>query len=146
MQTPVRIAFHGLDCSEAARGLIEEKVAWLERYYDRITGCKVVVETPHRSHRQGNPYHVRIDLLLPAAEISVNRDGRRDASQDLEAAISHAFDAARRQLEEHVRRRRNEVKSHEPTPAAYVSRLFLDDGYGFLTTADQREVYFHRNA
>lgn len=147
MQTPVQIAFHGLDCSEATRGLIEEKVAWLERYFDRITGCRVVVEMPHRHSRQGNQYHVRIDLALPGSEIVVNRDSaRRTANQDLEVAIGHAFDAARRQLEEHVRRRRQEVKNHEPIPHARVIKLFLEEGYGFLMTADEREVYFHKNA
>jgi ribosomal subunit interface protein len=102
MQTPVQIAFHGLDCSEAARGLIQEKADWLERFYDRITGCRVVVETPHRRRRQGNEYLVRIDLSVPGGELVVNRDF---AHQDLDVAIGRAFDAARRQLEEHVRRR-----------------------------------------
>ena len=61
-------------------------------------------------------------------------------------AIQHAFDAIRRRLEAHVRRMRNEVKSHETPPLARVARLFAEEGYGFLETADGREVYFHRNA
>ncbi len=59
MQAPLQIAFHNLDCSEAVKGLIEEKVAWLEHTYDRITRCRVVVEAPHKHHRHGNQYQVR---------------------------------------------------------------------------------------
>jgi ribosome-associated translation inhibitor RaiA len=119
MQTPLRIAFHGVDGSDAARGLIEESVAWLERFYDRITGCAVVVEAPHRHHLHGNHFQVRISLTVPGGEIVVNREpARRDASRDLGAAIQRAFEAARRRLEEHVRRQRHEVKHHEPGPHA----------------------------
>lgn len=147
MHTPVQITFHGVDCSEVVRGLIEEKVEWLERFYGRIVGCRVVVELPHRHHRQGNTYHVRIDLKLPGADIIVNREpsSRTDAT-DLHAAITWAFEAARRQLEQHVERRRQDVKSHETSPYARVARLFAEEGYGFLITYDNREVYFHQNA
>jgi ribosomal subunit interface protein len=147
MQTPLQIAFNGMDRSEAVRELIEEKVAWLERFHDRITGCRVVIEAPHRHHRRGNQYQVRIDLTVPGGEVVVNREpSQRTAFKDLGVAIQHAFEAARRQLEEHIRRLRKEVKSHEPASRARVSRLFPEEGYGFLTTADGREVYFHQNA
>jgi len=147
MQTPLQIAFHGLEGSEATRGLIEEKVAWLERYYDRIVGCQVVVEVPHRHHRHGNQYLVRIDLKVPAGEIVVNREpAQRAEYRDLQVAIRDAFDTARRQLEIQVRRLRKEVKTHELPPQARVSQLFPEEGYGFLQTPDGREVYFHRHA
>jgi ribosomal subunit interface protein len=151
MQVPLQIAFHNLDCSEAMKELIEERVAWLERYYDRITGCRVVVEAPHKHHRQGNLYQVRIDLTVPGAELVVNHEPPRHPEsrarfQDLAATIRHTSDSARRKLEEYVRRHRNEVKSHETLPHARVSQFFGDEGYGFLMTADGREVYFHRNA
>jgi ribosomal subunit interface protein len=146
MQTPLQIAFQNLDASEAVKGLIEEKVAWLERYYDRITGCRVVIQSPHRHHRQGNLYQVRIDLSVPGGEIVVNRESPPHADSDLAVVVRDAFDAARRQLEEHGRRLRREVKNHEPPPHARVGKLFPEAGYGFLDTPDGREVYFHRNA
>jgi len=151
MQVPLQIAFHNLDCSEAIRELIEERVGWLERFYDRIIGCRVVVEEPHRHHRQGNLYRVRIDLTVPGAEIVVSHEPpghpeSRARFETLDGTIRHAFDNARRKLEEHVRRHRNEVKNHDTLPRASVSRLFGAEGYGFLATTDGREVYFHRNA
>ncbi len=147
MQASLQITFHNLECSEAVKALIEEKVAWLERFYDRITGCRVVVEAPHRHHRHGNQYQVRIDLTVPGGEVVVNREPPAHTEyRDLNVAIRDAFAAARRQLEEHVRRLRREVKSHGGVPHARVSRLFTDEDYGFLSTPDGREVYFHRRA
>lgn len=147
MQTPLQIAFHGVVGSEATRELIEEKVAWLERFSDRITGCRVVVESPHRHHRHGNQYLVRIDLTVPGGEIVVNREPpQHREARELDVVIRDAFDSARRLLEEHFRRLRQEVKSHDGSPHAQVSRLSPENDHGFLLTPDGREVYFHRHA
>jgi cold shock CspA family protein len=52
----------------------------------------------------------------------------------------------RRRLEDHSRRQRGSVKTHEGPPQARVSRLFPEEGYGFLETPDGAEIYFHRNS
>ena len=37
--------------------------------------------------------------------------------------------------------------THDPRPLrARVARIFYQDGYGFLETADGRDVYFHENS
>jgi ribosomal subunit interface protein len=147
MQVPLQIAFHNMEHSEAVKAVVEEKVARLERFYGRITGCRVVIEAPHRHHRQGNHYQVRIDLTVPGGEVVVNREPpQRSEHKDLHVALRDAFDAARRRLEDHARRQRQEVKTHEPAPHARVSQLNPLEGYGFLRTPDGREVYFHRHA
>ena len=65
MQTPVQIAFHGIDTSDAIETRIKDKVAKLEHYFDRITSCRVTVEREHKHHPQGNHYHVKGDLTVP---------------------------------------------------------------------------------
>ena len=52
----------------------------------------------------------------------------------------------RRQLEDYARRQRLAVKQHELPPHAKVSKLFPQEGYGFIETADGRDVYFHRDS
>lgn len=122
---------------------VRERAEALESYWDRITGCHVVIEAPTvRHHRKGGPFNVRIDLKVPGSELSVNR---QDAA-DLAIAIRDAFDAARRQIEDRLREMRREVKAHEQPPLARVARIFEREGYGFLETADGREIYFHRNS
>ena len=45
-----------------------------------------------------------------------------------------------------VGRQRGEVKIHEEPPHGYISQLFPEESYGFISTPDGREIYFHRNS
>lgn len=147
MQIPLQISFRGIDHSDAVEADLRERAGRLEQFYGRITGCRVVVEAPHARHRKGKLYHVRIDLTVPGAEIVVGRDpGLHHAHEDIYVAIRDAFDAARRQLEDHVRRARGDTKRHDVPPHGRVSKLFLRDGYGIIETPGGREIYFHRNS
>ena len=56
------------------------------------------------------------------------------------------IDRAERILGDYARRQRGEVKVHDGPATGKIARLFPDDGYGFIETADIRDVYFHRNA
>jgi ribosomal subunit interface protein len=147
MQSPLEITFQHMERSEETEEVIRQKATKLEQFFGKILACRVVVEAAHRRHRQGNQYHVRIDLSVPGGEIVVNRTpGARSEYQDLNVALRDAFNAARRQLEDHLKRRRGAVKNHEITPHARVSQLLPGEGYGFLSTPDGREIYFHRHS
>jgi cold shock CspA family protein len=61
-------------------------------------------------------------------------------------ALRDSFDAARRRLEDHVRRLRGTVKRHAAQAEGRVTRIFPLQGYGFIETPDGREIYFHRHA
>jgi ribosomal subunit interface protein len=141
MQLPLQITAREVSLSEAAKADIEAKVADLETYWDRITSCRVVVAGPGPHHRKG-PYTVRVDLTVPGAELVVDHQ----ADEDLYVAIRDAFDAARRRLEDYVRRQRGDVKSHAEAGRARVRVLLPAADHGFLETPDGREIYFHRNS
>jgi cold shock CspA family protein/ribosome-associated translation inhibitor RaiA len=143
---PLQITFHGVPHSATAEDRIREQAQALETCYNRITGCRVVVDMPHRHHREGNAYQIRIDLTVPGAELVAKRTATSDSAVDLDAAIIEAFDDARRQLDVHLERARGFVKTHDGPPHGRVSRLFREQGYGFLTTPEGREIYFHRNS
>ena len=121
---------------------IREKAENLSKFYDRIMRCRVVVEAPHRHKREGILYNVRIDIKVPGSELVV----KREPDENLEVAIRNAFDAARRELEDFAREQRFDVKHHENSSHAQVSALFPEKGYGFLTTPDGREIYFHEHS
>jgi ribosomal subunit interface protein len=142
MQRPIQITSRDFALTDAMRALIEEKVHALEQYFGRLTGCHVVIEAPVHHHRRGGPFNVRLDLRTPRAELTVNKQG----AEDLAVAIREAFDSARRRLEDHLRELRRDVKSHELPSVARVAQVFPSEGYGFLETSDNREVYFHRNS
>jgi ribosomal subunit interface protein len=147
MQIPLRITFRNLDRSEAVEAKVRERVDELEQFYDRITGCRVVIEEPNRRQHKGNLFHVRVDLSVPGREIVVKRDPpQHRAHEDIYVAVRDCFDAVRRQLEDHVRRARGDVKTHEAPNHGKILRLVPAEGYGFIASADGTEVYFHRNA
>ncbi|HKD31462.1 MAG TPA: cold shock domain-containing protein, partial [Xanthobacteraceae bacterium] len=48
--------------------------------------------------------------------------------------------------QDHARRMRGHVKSHDGPPIATVKRFDEAGGFGFLETQDGREIYFHKNS
>jgi cold shock CspA family protein len=165
MNLPVQITFRNIDSSELVENWILSEAEKLDTFYNRIMSCRVAVEMLHRHHKKGNPFHIRIDLTLPGRELVINREpslgirlrqvgaakitkrsGVETPHNDLRLAISDAFKTAGRRLQDYARRQRGDIKSHAPLPRARVSRLMGDEGYGFLTTEDGREVYFHKDA
>jgi ribosomal subunit interface protein len=109
MQMPLELEFKNMPPSAALERLIRNKVAKLERFYDRIIGCRVVVGAPHHHHHQGSQFHVHIRLIVPDSILVTSED---EGYEDAHIAVSNAFDAIRRQLEDYVRLQRGDVKAH----------------------------------
>ena len=104
IQVPLQVSFRNMAASPAIEEQIRQKTAKLEAVYDRITSVRVVVETPHRQHRHGKLFHVRIDVRVPGREIVVSRDpAEHHAAEDVQVAIRDAFAAVQRRVEDHVR-------------------------------------------
>lgn len=107
MEKPVQITFRQMDPSEAVEAKIRARAKKLEKFYDHIMGCHVIVEAPHKHQRKGKLYWVHLDITVPDGEIVVNRNpSKRTSHEDVYVAIRDAFDAARRLLEDHARRHR----------------------------------------
>jgi ribosome-associated translation inhibitor RaiA len=114
MQVPVQITFREIPHSVQLDERIQEQAAKLEEFYDRNTSCHVVIEEPHRYHRSGNLFHVRIHVAVPGQELVVDREPPDDhAREDLLVTVRGAFKAMRRQLEDYVRNLRGDVKMHD---------------------------------
>lgn len=147
MQTPLQIAFRNLERSEAIAAKIEERAAKLESYYDPIIGCRVTVEAQHKHHRRGNQFHVRVDVTVPGGELVASREPDEHHSySDVYVAIRDAFDAMRRQLEDHARKQRRQVKAHETPPHGRIVELHPGEDYGMIEAPGTGLVYFHRNS
>lgn len=142
MIIPLQITGRDVELTEAIEESIRQKAKKLELFYDQIMRCKVVVEAPHRRRRKGVLYNVRIDIKVPDEELVI----KKELNEDLYVAIRDAFDSARRKLQDYSNQRRGEVKYRGQPPRAWVSKLFPDKGYGFLSTWDGQEIYFHRNS
>lgn len=146
MPSWLQITFRNIDASPAVEAKIRERARELEQFFDRIVSCRVVIEAPNR-RRHGDLYHIRVDLKVPGHEIVVKRDPpEHHAHEDIYVAVRDSFDAVRRQLEDHVRRQRGDVKAHDVPAHGHIASLIAERDYGFINASDGTEVYFHRNA
>ncbi len=139
---PVQITARNITLSPETEADIRERAAALRLYYDRLLGCRVTVEVPHRRRHSGVLHTVRIDLTVPQGEIVI----RRRPHEELRTAVQIAFNAARRRLQDHARRRRGAVKRHEPLATGRVAEYYPLAGYGVIETADGRTLYFDRSS
>jgi cold shock CspA family protein len=147
MTVDAHISFRGMDPSPAAEAQIRRLVDEMEQFSDRVSACRVVVQAVDRRHRQGNIYHVRVDLTVAGGRVVANREAGEDhAHEELSVSIRDAFDAARRRLQDHMRRLDRQTKQHESPLIGIVAELFAERDYGFLKTATGEEIYFHRNS
>lgn len=104
MKLPLEITFRNVVRTDEIEERIRAKAAKLDRFYDRITGCRVVVELPHSHHAKGNSYHVRIELSVPGGDLVVNHDKPKPEHEDLGVALRDAFNAMQRQLQAFAQR------------------------------------------
>ena len=143
MPAEVKISFRGMDTSPSVEAQIQRRAEELERFSDRLSACRVVVEAAHRRHRQGTIYHVSVDLAVPGGRVVVNREPGEDHAH---VAIRDAFDAARRRLQDHMRRLDGQTKVHAPPLIGRIIGVFAERNYAFLETDEGQELYVHRNA
>lgn len=147
MQSRLQISFRGMESSPAIEARVRELAKHIERFSDRITGCHVVVQAPHQHHRQGGIYEVKIRIRVPRGMLIVDRDGPLDhAHEDVYVALRDAFAAAGRRLEDFARVHDHRTRPHEAPTHGKVTRVFPEDGYGFIETADGLDVYFHEHS
>jgi ribosomal subunit interface protein len=144
MQVPLQIRFHNMASSDAIENRVRERAGRLERFFDGIISCRVTVEAPHKQpHR--STVGITLDIAVAGKAIVVKRELRHHESRDdAYQVIGVAFDAAERQLEQHARLLRREVKSHDGPIYARVARLYPEQSYGFIETPGRQNVYFHR--
>lgn len=107
MEHPLQISFDNVEHSDAVEKRIREEASKLEQLHDRITSMRVVVTKPQRRHNKGDTFQVRIHMTAPGgADIAITRDPAADgAHEDVYVTIRDAFAAARRKLQDTVRKR-----------------------------------------
>ncbi|MBZ5637063.1 MAG: cold shock domain-containing protein [Acidobacteriia bacterium] len=162
MLLPVQVTFRNMKDTAGLEELVQKEAATLERFYDRISSCRVMVERPQHAE-SSKLYHVRIDLGLPKGELVVKHTptlhgalqdakvekSRREAESVLlhkspERAIHEAFHEMRRRLQDYSRRQVGFVKNTQKMAQGTVKEIFPDKGYGFLETTDDRRIYFNQ--
>jgi len=161
MLLPVQVTFRNIDSDGGLEELVQQEAAKLERFYGRITSCRVMVERPQRA-QSSKLYHVRIDLGLPNGELVVKHTPSLHAAlqhvkveksrQEAEGVLVHknprraireAFREMTRRLQDYKRKQEGAVKISHKMAEGTVKEIFPDENYGFLETADNRQIYFN---
>ncbi len=149
MQIPLEISYRDVEKSEEIDSLIRQKAEKLDRMFENIISCRVMVEKIQLHNRTAQPFRVRIDLKVPPGhELVVSRDSSRtNLHLDLGAEIRWAFDAAERMLKELREKQRQDVKYHpQQQIQGIIERIFYNDNTGFIRSIDGRQIFFHKNS
>jgi len=155
MQVPLELAFHNIESSDWAADEIRDRVADLERIYDRLTSCRVHVDQRANNANGTIPPVVHIELGIPGRKdlvVSHEPDHlmRRYQRPDLQKAINEAFRIAERRLLDLKEQRDGRTKEpHHDGPnqaLGQVAEIDASGDFGFLLTREGGLLYFHRNA
>lgn len=155
MQVPLEVAFHNIERSDWAETEIRERVADLEKIYDRLTSCRVRVDQRANNSRGTIPPVVHIELGIPGGkDVVVSHEPdhlmRKFQRPDLANAINEAFRIAERRLLDVKEQRDGRTKeAHHDAPnqaLGQVAEIDPSGDFGFLLTKEGSLLYFHRNS
>jgi cold shock CspA family protein len=163
MTVTPQVTFRNMETAPELEEAVRKEAGGLDRFFDRITSCRVVIEGPRRKE-YGGLYNIRVDLGVPGEELVVDQNPTLHAGlqaieamrktkqsephrerRDARRAIHEAFREMRRRLQDYARRMRGDTKQHAGLSLGTVTRLSPEEGFGFLE-ADGHGVYFHRNS
>jgi cold shock CspA family protein/ribosome-associated translation inhibitor RaiA len=121
----------------------EEKEKLIRNYAGFLLHLRVAIEaTTH--HKEGG-FEVKIVASVPNDTVVVSRKG-----EIVRSLLVDAFDVLSLKLKEILRKKRKSQKNPEPAMdtdnVGIINKVSPHESYGFITTFDEREVYFHENA
>lgn len=102
MAASLDVHFHGIEKSDALEAKVREKFNKLQKHFDRINSCRVVLEAPNRNNAKAKLFQVKIEIAIPGQKpiiINHEREGG-NPQDDLGLALRDAFDAARRRVDD----------------------------------------------
>ena len=102
MQIPLQITVRDMPHSDMLDARIHEKAVKLSEFHSNITSCRVTIEESRKHHRQGRHFQVAIDVRVPGRKLLANKAH----DEDVYVALRDAFDAVKRQLDQHIRVKR----------------------------------------
>lgn len=129
-----------VDVTPELTGAIQSRIADLQPGHE-ATHIRVTL-TKHDHKKAEDSYDVLLVVQIPRHTITA-----RKQQDSFEEAIRDAFAAMKVELDKlRQKRASHDVRITAPPERGVVSKLFRDEGYGFITLDSGTEVYFHRNA
>lgn len=122
---------------------IEERMAALDENNGDIVHGRVTL-TKNRHHKKASSVaEALIVVTLPGRHTFTSRK----ENKTFEEAIRAAFAAVEIEVQKYRDKRASKEVRPVPVPLrGVISKLFRDEGYGFILQEGGGEIYFHRNA
>jgi cold shock CspA family protein/ribosome-associated translation inhibitor RaiA len=136
----IRIELRNTEMLEEWDEKIGEEVSRLESHHPYIVHHLrlTIIATAH--HRLG-AFEIRAVSSVPDDTIVVKKNGEL-----VVPLIVEVFDDLDRRLREYSRQRQHLTRQEIPCAIGIVYRVVPDSDYGFIQSADGREIYFHKNS
>ena len=140
----LKIEARNVELRKGWQDKIEEEKEKIVRYYaNYVLHLRVSIEAT-TSHKEGG-FEVKLIATVPNDTVVVSRRG-----EGVRPLLIEAFDVLSAQLKEILRKKRQTVKQNEAgqegDKVGIIRKLSPHESYGFITSADERDVYFHENA
>jgi len=141
----IQVEARNLEIRKVWQEKIDEEKARLNRHHAGfINHLRVTIEGTS-SHKEGG-YELRLIASIPNDTVVVKRKGEK-----VVPLLVDAFNTLGLQLKELQRKRRqsNKVQPEAGKGASaegVVKSIFPFESYGFITTPQGQEIYFHENA
>ena len=121
----------------------EEKEKLICHYAGFILHLRVTIEaTTH--HKEGG-FEIKLIASVPNDTVVVTKKG-----EGVRSLLVESFDVLSLQVKEILRKKRKGQKGVEQGSATdkygIIRKISPLESYGFITTSDERDVYFHENA
>ncbi len=139
----LKIEARNVDLRKGWQNRIEEEQKKLIRHYPNfVLHLRVSIEAT--SHHKEGGFEIKLVATVPNDTVVVTRNG-----ETVRAALTESFDVLALQLKEIQRKKRKNKKAPvtELTDGVGIIRkLSPHESYGFIMSADQRDIYFHENS
>jgi len=167
MDAKREVIFKEVERTPEIEKLIDRGINKLQKLDYRIISIRVILQKAQSRHRNGNPYEMQLEIEVPDRPLiiikrlsvarkkipldtdqvrpgSIHKRGIREES--LLTLIQRTFDLAKRELEKVIDKQRGNIKTPSQNTTAVVSKIFREQGYGFLQTPDGEQAYFNKNS
>ena len=140
----LKIEARNVDLRKGWQTKIQEEQEKLIRHYPNfVLHLRVSIEAT--THYKEGGFEIKLVASVPNDTAVVTR-----RAETVRAALTESFDVLTLQLKEMQRKKRKSQK--QPNHAepgdniGIIRKLSPHESYGFITSSDKRDIYFHENA
>ncbi len=121
----------------------EEQEKLVRHYPNFVLHLRISIEAT--THYKEGGYEIKLVATVPNDMVVVTRSG-----ESVRTVLTESFDVLALQLKEIQRKKRKSQKAPSITEGGdnvgIIRKLSPHESYGFITSMDKRDIYFHENA